>query len=256
MTKNNSFSNSQIGEITVSALQSVPLGNLKSSIYRSPADAWQKSAAANRSARGRKTASDEALIIERLKAGDSDASRNDFQYLLEKTLQCGAADSWRGRRHPGSDPGCLLDGVSQGPIVSRPFAILDLAYRLTVNAALIKLRQRKKNREISFGASLCKFRKDHHRAQPLVDWADTLEDKYARREMQALFCSALQELKPIDKSVAVLSHLQGLSAKEIATTVRLTVLAVKSRLHRARLLLRGRVFQAQSNDNSFYSRRL
>jgi RNA polymerase sigma factor (sigma-70 family) len=46
-------------------------------------------------------------------------------------------------------------------------------YRLTVNAALTKLRQRKKNREIPFEASLCKFQKDHHRAQPLVDWADT-----------------------------------------------------------------------------------
>ena len=89
-----------------------------------------------------------------------------------------------------------------------------------------------------------------------MDWAHTLEDKYARREMQALFCSALQELKPIDKSVTVLSDLEGLSAKEIAKTVGLTVSAVKTRLHRARLFLRGRVFQAQSNDNSFYSRRL
>jgi len=62
--------------------------------------------------------------------------------------------------------------------------------------------QRKKNREISFEASLCKFQKDHHRAQPLVDWADTLEDKYARREILALFSSASQELKPINKSIS------------------------------------------------------
>jgi RNA polymerase sigma-70 factor (ECF subfamily) len=123
-------------------------------------------------------------------------------------------------------------------------------YRLTVNASLSKLRQRKKNREIDFKVFLSKFGKDHHRFQPLFDWAETLEEKYARREMLALLCRALQELKPIDKSVAVLSHLEGLSAKEIATTVGLTVSAVKSRLHRARLFRRGRVFQAQSNDNS------
>ena len=85
------------------------------------------------------------------------------------------------------------------PIVSRQFALLNVLYRLTVNAALCKLRQRQKNREIRFEAYLPNFRKDHHLAGPLVDWADTSEEKYARREMQALLPSALLELKPIDK---------------------------------------------------------
>jgi RNA polymerase sigma-70 factor (ECF subfamily) len=48
-------------------------------------------------------------------------------------------------------------------------------------------------------------------------------------------------LKPIDKSVIVLSDLEELSDKEIAVTLGLTVSAVKTRLHRARLFLRGKL---------------
>ena len=84
-----------------------------------------------------------------------------------------------------------------------------------------------------------------------MDWADSSEDNYARREMQALLSSALHALKPIDKRVTVLGYLEGLPAKEIATTVGLTVSAVKTKLHRARCFLRERLLQVRSNDNVF-----
>jgi RNA polymerase sigma-70 factor, ECF subfamily len=48
-------------------------------------------------------------------------------------------------------------------------------------------------------------------------------------------------LKPLDKSVVVLSDLEGMSDKEIAAALRVTVSAVKTRLHRARLFLRGKL---------------
>jgi RNA polymerase sigma-70 factor (ECF subfamily) len=240
----------------MSAIQSAIFANLESSVYGSPAVTRRKSTAANRSAFRRKPASDNALLIERLKAGDSDALETIFNTYSNKLYNVAlrilgeAADTeeviqdvfWTVFRKARS-----FRGDSR---FSR------WLYRLTINAALGKIRQRKKIRKTDFKMFLSKFGKEHHRFQPLFDWAETLEEKYARRELLALFCRALQELKPIDKSVAVLSHLEGLSAKEIATTVGLTVSAVKTRLHRARLFLRGRVFQAQSNDNSFYSRRL
>jgi RNA polymerase sigma-70 factor (ECF subfamily) len=48
-------------------------------------------------------------------------------------------------------------------------------------------------------------------------------------------------LKAVDKSVVVLSDLEGMSDKEIAAMLGLTVSAVKTRLHRARLFLRGKL---------------
>jgi RNA polymerase sigma-70 factor (ECF subfamily) len=59
--------------------------------------------------------------------------------------------------------------------------------------------------------------------------------------MQRVVRAALDGLKSLDRSVVVLSDLEGLSDKEIASTLQLTVSAVKTRLHRARLVLRGKL---------------
>lgn len=235
----------------MSATRSLTFGNLESSTYGTAAIMQRKPTAANRSPCRRKSASDEALVIERLKAGDAEALETIFNTYSKKLYQVAlrilgeAADTqeviqdvfWTAFRKAQS-----FRGNSR---------FSTWLYRLTVNGSLGKLRQRKKNREIGFEAYLSNFRKDHHPAQPLVDWADTSEEKYARREMQALLSSALHELKPIDKTVTVLSYLEGLSAKEIATTVGLTVSAVKAKLHRARRFLRERLFQVRSNDDLF-----
>jgi RNA polymerase sigma-70 factor, ECF subfamily len=115
-------------------------------------------------------------------------------------------------------------------------------YRLTVNAALGKMRRSKRNKEIEYDEYLPKFQKDgHHLVRPVVDWSDTLEEKYAEQELQQLLKEALEQLKPVDKSVVVLSDLEGMSDKEIAGMLGLTVPAVKTRLHRARLFLRGKL---------------
>jgi RNA polymerase sigma-70 factor, ECF subfamily len=113
-------------------------------------------------------------------------------------------------------------------------------YRLTVNTALGKIRRSKKHKEVGYDEFLPKFQNDgHHLIRPVVDWSDTLDEKYAEHEMRQLLGKALDMLKPVDKSIVVLSDLEGLSDKEIAAAVGLTVSAVKTRLHRARLFLRG-----------------
>ena len=115
-------------------------------------------------------------------------------------------------------------------------------YRLAVNAALGRIRRSKKHKEVQYEEFLPKFQKDgHYAVRPVVDWSDTLEEKYAKQEIQGLLANALAQLKPVDKSVIVLSDLEGLSDKEIAATLGLSVSAVKTRLHRARLFLRGRL---------------
>jgi RNA polymerase sigma-70 factor (ECF subfamily) len=115
-------------------------------------------------------------------------------------------------------------------------------YRLTVNAALGRLRRSKKKTTLEYDDFLPKFRKDgHHLVRPVVDWSESLEEKYARHEIHILLGKALDQLKPVDKSIVVLSDLEGLSDKETAAALGLTVSAVKTRLHRARLFLRGKL---------------
>lgn len=230
----------------MSAMESPALKNLESSTHRSSAttdDARRRSAAASGSARRGTPDSDEALLIERLKAGDADALEVIFNVYSKKLYNVAlrilgeAADTeeviqdvfWTVFRKAK-----LFQGHSQ---------FSTWLYRLTVNAALGKIRRGKKTKkDVEYDEFLPKFQKDgHHSVRPVVDWSDTLDEKYAGRQVQVLLGKALDELKPLDKSVVVLSDLDGLSDKEIAAALGLTVSAVKTRLHRARLFLRGKM---------------
>lgn len=116
-------------------------------------------------------------------------------------------------------------------------------YRLTVNEALGRIRKNKnRSKEVGYEEYLPKFADDgHHAVRPVVDWSDTVEEQYAGQELRQLLSAALNQLKPVDKSVVVLSDVEGMADREIAKTLGLTVSAVKTRLHRARLFLRGKL---------------
>jgi hypothetical protein len=68
----------------MSAIQSAMFANLESSVYGSPAVARRKPTAANRSLYRRDPASGEALLIERLKAGDSEVLEAIFNTYSKK----------------------------------------------------------------------------------------------------------------------------------------------------------------------------
>ena len=113
-------------------------------------------------------------------------------------------------------------------------------YRLTANAALSRLRRRKRRPEVLVDDYLPQFRDDgHHLVRPVVDWSHDLESDFARAQTQRLLQQAIEALRPLDKAVVVLSDLDGLPNQEIGAVLGLSVSAVKARLHRARLCLRG-----------------
>jgi RNA polymerase sigma-70 factor, ECF subfamily len=195
-----------------------------------------------RSNRKRKPEREDTALIERLQAGDEDALEAIFNlysprlYNVAQRILGEVADAeeviqdvfWTAFRKADS-----FRGTAQ---------FSTWLYRLTVNAALGKIRRSKRSREIEYEEYLPKFQKDgHHLVRPVVDWSDTLDEKYAEQELQQLLRDALDQLKPVDKSVVVLSDLEEMSDKEIADVLGLTVPAVKTRLHRARLFLRGKL---------------
>lgn len=115
-------------------------------------------------------------------------------------------------------------------------------YRLTVNAALNRLRRYRRRREVLIHDYLPRFRDDgRHLLRPVVDWSSDLERGLVREEARQLLLQAIHELRPVDKSVVVLSELEGLSNRETGDVLGLSVSAVKARRHRARLFLRGRL---------------
>ncbi len=115
-------------------------------------------------------------------------------------------------------------------------------YRLTMNVGLTRLRKRKRNREVYLDDYLPRFQEDgHHQVRPVVNWGDELDLRLEKEELQRLIREALDQLPPVDKAVIVMSDLEGLSNREIGEGLGLSIPAVKSRLHRARLFLRGRL---------------
>jgi RNA polymerase sigma-70 factor (ECF subfamily) len=190
----------------------------------------------------RKAAQQEPELIERLKSGDERALETLFNLYSPKlyNVACrivgGVSDAeeviqdvfWTAFRKANS-----FRGTAQ---------FSTWLYRLTVNAALGRSRRGKRDKEVEYEEYLPKFQKDgHHRVRPVVDWSDTQDERYVKQETQQLLKDALNHLKPLDRTVIILSDLQGMSDKEIAGAVGLTVSAVKTRLHRARLFLRGKL---------------
>jgi RNA polymerase sigma-70 factor (ECF subfamily) len=72
------------------------------------------------------------------------------------------------------------------------------------------------------------------------DPAEGPEKATARSEEQAMLHRMLKELGPQDRAAIILRYWYDLSDQEIGESLNLTVSAVKSRLHRARLLLAQR----------------
>ncbi len=190
----------------------------------------------------RKTERDDTNLVERLKAGDERALETIFTryapklYNVAQKILGDVADAeeviqdvfWTAFRKAKS-----FRGTAQ---------FSTWLYRLTINASLGKIRRSKKNKEVEYAEYLPKFQQDgHHLVRPVVDWSDTLDERYAKEELQELLKDALNQLKAVDRSVVVLSDLEGMSDKEIAAMLGLTVSAVKTRLHRARLFLRGKL---------------
>jgi RNA polymerase sigma-70 factor (ECF subfamily) len=180
-------------------------------------------------------------LIERLKAGDHEALERIFHLYSGKLYN--VALRILGGDAPDAEEviqDVFLTAFRKAHMFQGHSQFSTWLYRLTVNAALGRIRRRKKigNRLQEF---LPKLSADGHHAVTVVDWSDTLDEHYAKSETQALIARALDQLKPVDKSVIVLSDLEGLADKEIAAATGLTVSAVKTRLHRARLFLRGKL---------------
>jgi RNA polymerase sigma-70 factor (ECF subfamily) len=76
------------------------------------------------------------------------------------------------------------------------------------------------------------------RKSEIADWSEDAEQALLRGELSQRMEAAIDKLPREYKIVLVLRDVEGLSAEETAQAVGLSVAAVKSRLHRARVFVR------------------
>jgi len=118
-------------------------------------------------------------------------------------------------------------------------------YSLATNACLTRLRKRKRIKEISLDGFLPRYRDDgHHHVRPVFNWSDEVEFRLEKDEVRELLQNAIDQLPPAEKAVIVLSDVEGVPDREIGEALGLSIPAVKARLHRARLFLRGKLADA------------
>lgn len=102
-------------------------------------------------------------------------------------------------------------------------------YRITMNAALMRLRKTKKDRTLTnTGVD----------DMEVVDWTKNPHKDALDSELGDKLREGIDLLEPDLRAALVLRDVQGLSNAEAADALEITVSALKSRLHRARMIVR------------------
>lgn len=111
-------------------------------------------------------------------------------------------------------------------------------HRIVVNAALMKLRTRRRKPEESIEDLLPRFRPDGHHADPGAAWHVPGHDVVEREQVRALVRESIDLLPESHRTILLLRDVEELDTEETARLLGITTHAVKTRLHRARQALR------------------
>jgi len=111
-------------------------------------------------------------------------------------------------------------------------------YRVATNAALMKYRRRRDG-HVSFEQS----QSANPDAEPMAipDWTQQPLEDLLDSETRDILSQEVEKLPDNERTVFVLRDIMEQSNDQVATELGLTVAAVKSRLHRARVHLRDRM---------------
>jgi RNA polymerase sigma-70 factor (ECF subfamily) len=112
-------------------------------------------------------------------------------------------------------------------------------HRIVVNAALQRLRSKRRHPEEDIEELLPRFRDDGHQVVASEPWAENAETIVGRMELQEIVRNAIDQLPDTSREVLLLRDIEELSTDEAAEVLNVTPNAVKVRLHRARQALRA-----------------
>ena len=116
-------------------------------------------------------------------------------------------------------------------------------YRVAANASYMFLRGGKKDKQSKVSIDDYKPYNDHGVLQGVedTDWSEIPDYKLLSQEGTQLIEKAINELPEEYKIVFHMKDIEGMTSKEIAKVLNLSLPAVKSRVLRARLFLRDRL---------------
>jgi RNA polymerase sigma-70 factor (ECF subfamily) len=191
-----------------------------------------------KSAEPMRTGEAESQLIEQLRCGDVAA----FEMIIRRESPRLLAVA---RRMLGNDEDAN-DAVQDGLISAFKSCanfeghsqISTWLHRIIVNAALMKLRSRRRRNECAIDDLLPRFLEDGHRMDVRAPWQPMPEDALDQEETRAALHRNLERLPDEYREVIMLRDIEELSTEHTAAMLGITAGAVKTRLHRARQALR------------------
>ncbi len=128
-------------------------------------------------------------------------------------------------------------------------------YRITVNCSFMKLRKRKMDQSVSIEDIPQPLQKTLGVPRNLHQEADAIT---MRHQVSSALEEAISRLPDEYRPVFILRDVDGLTSREVSKILNLTVPAVKSRLHRSRMMLRRKLakfFREYSSGTTGQERR-
>ena len=121
-------------------------------------------------------------------------------------------------------------------------------YRVTVNAALMRLRSKKRENHLPLEDPLLETEDSSGHFSTLAeDWprlqglVEEPEQELSRKELAEQLSEALDEMEADKRRTFLLKNLYGFSDQEISQFLQLSIPALKSQLYRSRSFLRKRL---------------
>jgi RNA polymerase sigma-70 factor (ECF subfamily) len=181
----------------------------------------------------------EAQLVERLRKGDPEAYQAMADQYLSQIyrLAYGITQDLMEAQDIAQD--VLLTVFRRVEDFQEKSTIHTWIYRITVNASLDRVRARQRKETLPIEDFLPTFTSEGKHAQEIVDWSEAPLDQLLGEEARRKIRDAIDALPGEMKVVLVMKDVEGLPLKDIGEILDLSLPAVKSRLHRARLALRG-----------------
>jgi RNA polymerase sigma-70 factor, ECF subfamily len=120
-------------------------------------------------------------------------------------------------------------------------------YRVALNQAYSRARRRKPAVTVPIEDYMPRFPGDGHRASPeFAAWVDGVEDEAIAKDLAERAESFIAELPKAYRDVIWMVDVEEMRPADVAETLDISIPALKSRLHRARLHVRQRLAEVTS----------
>jgi RNA polymerase sigma-70 factor (ECF subfamily) len=184
-------------------------------------------------------ANDEAPLLRRLQAGEDAA----YAELVTRYAPRLLATARRFLRQEDDAQDAVQDAMLSAFRAIGSFhgeaRLSTWLHRIVVNAALMKLRTRRRHPEQSIEELLPSFDEGGAWAMETKRWGAPSDELLERRSVRERVRRCIEQLPETYRTVLVMRDIEDLDTDEVAETLGATPNAVKIRLHRARQALRS-----------------